>query len=176
MAPLLDGERSALLGGVRRFCSCGEASFLYDRPDMRCSVCVARPPGPVRREAGFLLLAAAREPPSLLAPRGGGAAAGRERCRGTRPGPGSRPARTAPPEEIRRAGSAPEVPVPVQAKVRSVAPWPSQRAPVQPLSAGISWSSSLLQGPSVRALDPYLAGSVADLAVDVSRKAADSAC
>lgn len=63
-----------------------EPSSLCDRPDMRCSVCLAGPPGSVRREAGFLLLAAAREALSLLAPRGGGAAVGRDRCRGHPPG------------------------------------------------------------------------------------------
>src|SRR5215472_3969658 len=81
------------LAGEVLLCLAGKALLflrieppLCDRPDMRCSVCLAGPPGSVRREAGFLLLAVAREALSLLAPRDGGAAAGRDRCRGHPPG------------------------------------------------------------------------------------------
>src|SRR5215471_4234233 len=127
-----------------------EPPSLCDRPDMRCSVCSAGPPGSVRREAGFLLLAVAREALSLLAPRDGGAAAGRDRCRGHPPGPGSLPARTAPPEETRRAGRAPAVPVPVWARPgawrRGPASAPGPAAPVQashgrtPFSGAVPYS------------------------------------
>jgi len=104
-----------------------EPSSLRDRPDMRCSS--AWPAHPARsgvRPASCLPRRPAK--PYRCSRRAAGvppwdaidAAA-------TRPGPGSLPAGTAPPEETWRAGSAPVVPVPVLAKVRSVAPWPGQR-------------------------------------------------
>src|SRR5215471_17203826 len=74
----LAGERSfsATRGKALLFLRI-EPSSLRDQPDMRCSVCLAGPPGSVRREAGFLPLAAAREALPLLAPRGKGAAVAR---------------------------------------------------------------------------------------------------
>src|SRR5262249_58451997 len=95
-----------------------EPSSLCDRPDMSCSVCLAGPPARsgVRPASCF-----SRRPakPYRCTRRAAGmpprdaidAAA-------TGPGPGSLPARTAPPEETRRAGSAPVIPVPAWANVR----------------------------------------------------------